>query len=80
MSLSASEFYDAGLALPPSARKDVAVRLLDSVEIADRESVDEAWRAEIASRVDDMLADRFETIPAEQVFADRAQRRATRDR
>ena len=56
MSLSASEFYEAGLALPPSVRKDVALRLLESIEVADQESVDEAWTVEIGSRVDDILS------------------------
>lgn len=32
MSLSASEFYEAGMSLPPSVRKDMALRLLESVD------------------------------------------------
>lgn len=78
MTLSASEFYEAGLALPPSVRKDVALRLLDSIEVADQESVDEAWNAEIGSRVDDILNGKVEMIPGEQVFAELAERRAAR--
>lgn len=78
MSLSAAEFYEAGLALPPSVRKDVALRLLESVEVMDQESVDDAWTAEISSRVDDILSGKVETIPGEQVFAELAERRAAR--
>jgi putative addiction module component (TIGR02574 family) len=78
VSLSASEFYEAGLALPPSVRKDVAIRLLDSVEVADQESVDEAWTTEISSRVDEILSGKVEMIPGEQVFAELAERRAAR--
>ncbi|HEY8717988.1 addiction module protein [Pengzhenrongella sp.] len=78
MSLSASEFYEAGLALPPSVRKDVALRLLDSIEVADQESVDRDWSTEIGSRVDDVLSGKVETIPGEQVFADLAARRVAR--
>jgi putative addiction module component (TIGR02574 family) len=78
MSLSASEFYEAGLALPPSVRKDVAIRLLDSVEVADQESVDEAWTDEISSRIDDILSGKVKTIPGEQVLAELAARRAAR--
>lgn len=77
MSLSASEFYEAGLALPPSVRKDVALRLLDSIEVADQASVDEAWSREIGSRVDDIVRGSVQTIPGEQVFADIAARRST---
>ena len=35
MSLSASEYFEAGLALPASVRKDVALRLLESLEVVD---------------------------------------------
>jgi putative addiction module component (TIGR02574 family) len=78
MTLSAYEFYEAGMALPPSVRKDVALRLLESVEVADQESVDEAWTSEITSRVDDILSGRVQTVPGEQVFAELAERRAAR--
>jgi len=78
MSLSASEFYEAGMSLPPSVRKDVALRLLDSLEIADQESVDEAWTDEIGSRVDDIVSGNVSTIPHEEVLANLAQRRAAR--
>jgi len=79
MSLSASEFYEAGLSLPPSVRKDVALRLLDSLEVADQEAVDEAWSRAISSRVDDVISGRVETIPGEQVFAELATRPAERE-
>ena len=69
MSLSASEFYEAGLALPPSVRKDVALRLLESIEVTDHESVDDAWTSEIGSRFDDIIGGKVEMIPGEEVFA-----------
>jgi putative addiction module component (TIGR02574 family) len=78
MSMSASEFYEAGLALPPSVRKDVALRLLESIEVADQESVDQAWNEQIGSRVDDILSGNVETIPGDQVFAELAARRVAR--
>ena len=78
MTLSASEFYEAGLALPPSVRKDVALRLLESIEVADQESVDDAWTTEIGSRVDDILSGKVETIPHEEVLRNLAERRAAR--
>ena len=79
MSLSASEFYEAGMVLPPTVRKDVALRLLDSLEVADQSSVDNACTAEISSRVDDILNGKVETIPGEQVFTELAARRAARN-
>lgn len=78
MSLSPSEFYEAGMALPPAVRKDLALRLLESIEVADQESVDGAWTSEIESRVDDILSGKVEMIPGEQVFAELAERRAAR--
>ena len=78
MALSASEFYEAGMALPPGVRKDVALRLLESLEVADQSAVDSAWVAEITSRVDGILTGRVETVPGEQVFAELAARRAAR--
>ena len=78
MSLSASKFYEAGLALPPSVRKDVAMRLLESIEVDEQGSVDDAWTVEIGSRMDDILSGTVKTIPGEQVFAELAARRAAR--
>lgn len=69
MALSPSEFYEAGMNLPPSVRKDVALRLLESLEVTDRDAIDDAWATEISSRVDDVLSGTVETIPGEDVFA-----------
>lgn len=78
MALSASEFYEAGMNLPPSVRKDVALRLLESLEVADQESVDAEWTTAIGSRLDDILSGRVETVPGEEIFARLAERRASR--
>lgn len=78
MSMNASELFEAGLSLSPSERKDVALRLLDSVEVADQESVDDAWTDEISSRVDDIVNGKVEAIPGEQIFAELAERRSQR--
>lgn len=78
MSLSASEFYEVGMSLPPAVRKDVALRLLDSLEVADQDSVDETWTDEIGSRVDDIRSGKVSTIPHEEVLAHLAERRAAR--
>ena len=64
--------------LPPSVRKDVALRLLESLEVVDQESVDDAWTSEIGKRIDDILSGEVETIPGEEVFARLAERRAAR--
>lgn len=67
MSLSASEFYEAGMSLPPEVRKDVALRLLESVEPAfDRAA--EGWlHTEAAAAYDALKADPSRAVSAETV-------------
>ncbi len=79
MSFSASEFYEAGLALPPSVRKDIALRLLESVEVVDDDAIEEAWTNELSSRVDDIVSGKVTAVSGDQVFADIAARRAAHD-
>jgi hypothetical protein len=71
MSLSASEFYEAGTSLPPSVRKDVALRLLESVEPDEAfDSAAEDWlRTDAAAAYDALKADSSRAIPAEDVRA-----------
>lgn len=78
MTLSASEFYDAGLNLPPSVRKDLALRLLESVEVVDEYSIEETWTDEISSRVDEIISGEVKTIPHEEVLSRLAEHRAAR--
>ena len=79
MTISAAEFFEAGMALPPSVRRDLALRLLDSVEDVERESVDDVWTKEISSRVHDILSGGVEMVPGDKVFAELADRRAARN-
>lgn len=60
---SADELFEAALDLPHSLRKDLAPRLLQSVEVVD-ESVDEKWADEIASRSTTSAAARSRRSPA----------------
>ncbi len=71
MTLSASEFYEAGMSLPPAVRKDVALRLLESVEPAEAlDRAAEEWlHTEAAAAYDALKADPSRTIPAEDVRA-----------
>ncbi len=71
MSLSASEFYEAGMSLPPAVRKDVALRLLESVESDEAfDTAAEGWlHTEAAGAYDALKADPLRAIPAETVRA-----------
>jgi hypothetical protein len=69
MTLSASEFYEAGMNLPPEVRKDVALRLLESVESDDAfDTAAETWlRTDAAKAYDALKADPSRAIPADDV-------------
>jgi hypothetical protein len=71
MSLSESEFYDAGMSLPPDVRKRVALRLLESVDPQEPfDLASESWlRTEAAAAYDTLKADPSLAIPAENVRA-----------
>lgn len=79
MSANEAEAYEAGMALPSEARKRLAIRLLESVEVIDDAAIDGAWTSEIASRIDDIRSGKVKTIPGEQVFADISAERAQRN-
>lgn len=69
MSLSESELYEAGLALSPAARRDVALRLLESVEPDQAlDPATESWlRTEVAAAYDAIKADPSRAVPAADV-------------
>ncbi len=69
MSLSESEFYEAGMSLPPDVRKHVALRLLESVDPDEAFGMaSESWlRAEAAAAYDALKADPSRAIPIEDV-------------
>lgn len=71
MSLSESEFYEAGMSLPPDVRKHVALRLLESVDPQEAfDLASESWlRNDAAAAYDALKADPSQAIPAENVRA-----------
>jgi hypothetical protein len=71
MTFSASEFYEAGMSLPPAVRKDVALRLLESVDPDEAfDKAAEGWlRTEAAAAYDTLKANPSRAIPAEDVRA-----------
>lgn len=71
MSLSESEFYEAGMSLPPDVRKHVALRLLETVDPDEAFDLgSESWlRTEAAASYDSLKADPSRAVPAEDVRA-----------
>ena len=79
MAAGIDEITQWALALPVDQRAQVATALLASLdESVDLSEVHEAWTVEIASRVDDVVSGRVQTISRtdakEQLAADRAAR------
>ena len=69
MSVSESEFFEAGMSLPPDVRKQVALRLLGSVEPDEVfDVVAESWlRTEAAAAYDQLKADPSRAVPLDDV-------------
>ncbi|WP_299925272.1 hypothetical protein [uncultured Nocardioides sp.] len=71
MSLSESEFYEAGMSLPPDVRKHVALRLLESVDPQEAfDLASDSWlHSEAAAAYDALKVDPSTAIPAENIRA-----------
>jgi hypothetical protein len=71
MSLSESEFYEAGMSLPSDVREQVPLRLLESVSPQGAfDLASDAWlRTEAAAAYDALKGDPSLAIPAENVRA-----------
>lgn len=67
MSLTIEQIKAEAMKLPPEVRADLADWLWVSVE--SRESVQAAWDAEIARRIEELESGNIELIPGEEVFA-----------
>jgi hypothetical protein len=69
VTLSESEFYEAGMSLPPHVRKHVALRLLESVDPDEAfDLVSESWlRTEASTAYDALKANPSRVTPAEDV-------------
>ncbi len=66
MSPELSDLLKQALALPVEERAALANSLLDSLDAKD-ESVQEAWDAEVARRMEDLKAGKAVTVPWEQL-------------
>ena len=70
MAQSESEFYEAGMSLPPGVRRDVALRLLESLDSDDCDSAAQTWlETEVVAAYDALEADPTRAIPADSVRA-----------
>jgi putative addiction module component (TIGR02574 family) len=70
MSPELSDLLKRALALPVDERAALANTILDSLETTNEsatESIEQAWDAEVARRIEDLKAGRAITVPWEQL-------------
>ena len=68
MSMTLAEIEAEAMKLSPQEREQLAEALYVSLD--DQEEIDEAWRVEIARRIEEVRTGAVQLIPAEQVFAE----------
>lgn len=74
---NAATILDTALRLPPQARAEIALRLVESLDIGpDDDDAEAAWATEVARRIDDLDRGRVGTTPAAEVIADARSRLA----
>ena len=69
MSQAEHEIFNAALALPASARAQLAEKLLDSLPEDTRAAIEAAWDVEVESRVLGYREGKIDTIPGDEVLA-----------
>lgn len=72
MSRNTSELLKQALTLPVAERAELAGSLIESLDEAENESVEDAWNAEILRRMEDLDSGRVAPVPL-----DEARRRLT---
>jgi putative addiction module component (TIGR02574 family) len=69
MSDAVRHLYDQAADLPPEDRAELAGLLLESLEEARDNNIEEAWAAEIARRMADYRAGRVKTVSWQELRA-----------
>lgn len=69
MRRAVQELYEKASELAPNDRAELAGLLLESIEEAPDEGIEEAWAAEIERRMAEFRAGRIKTIPWSEVRA-----------
>ena len=69
MSITIEQITDEALSLPESARSHLAQTLLQSLDSAE-EGVEQAWSAEVRSRLEQVQQGTAQGRPADEVFRD----------
>ena len=67
MTQEATELLHKALALPEKERAELAGTLIDSLDPAIDENVEQAWQEEIARRIADIESGKVKTVPWDTV-------------
>jgi putative addiction module component (TIGR02574 family) len=68
MSLTAAQLAEEALALPASARAELADKLVESLDPAEDVSFRQLWAAEALKRRDEVRSGRVQTIPGAEAL------------
>jgi putative addiction module component (TIGR02574 family) len=68
MSLTAEQFAEEALALPASARAELADKLVESLDPVEDMSFRQLWAAEALKRRDEVRSGRVQTIPGAEAL------------
>ncbi|MGA7221218.1 MAG: addiction module protein [Candidatus Acidiferrales bacterium] len=66
MSRNSSEFLKQALTLPVAERAELASSLIESLDEAENESVEDAWNAEILRRMEDLDSGRVAPVSLDE--------------
>jgi putative addiction module component (TIGR02574 family) len=70
MSLTLDQVADAAMQLPPASRALLAEKMVESLDVSERDEIGRAWAAEAIRRRDDVRSGRVQPVPGEEVLAE----------
>ena len=69
MTRSARELFDEAMRLDPAERATLLRLLIDTLDSESEEGAEDAWRAEVERRIEDLDSGAVEAIPWEELRA-----------
>ena len=70
MSLTLDQLADAAMQLPSALRALLAVRIVESLDLAETDEIQRLWAAEAIKRRDEVRSGRVQAIPGDEVLAE----------
>lgn len=70
MPLTLNQVADEAMQLPPASRALLAERMVESLDVGERDEIQRVWAAEAIRRRDDLRSGRVQPVPGEEVLAE----------